>query len=70
MVARWERSKEQTVEDAPASPARDTVKGNTQDRGIGKVSGDEEDKQNAKLVGANTAYARGLTPWYARGMLL
>ncbi|SOV03184.1 uncharacterized protein UDID_18341 [Ustilago sp. UG-2017a] len=54
------------VEDAPASPVRDTVKGNTQDWGIGKVLGDEEDKQNAKLVGANTAYARGLTPWYAR----
>ena len=45
------------VEDAPALPARNTVKGNTQDWGIGKVSGDEEDKQNAKLVGANTAYA-------------
>ncbi|SOV07321.1 uncharacterized protein UDID_18870 [Ustilago sp. UG-2017a] len=58
------------VEDAPALPVRDIVKGNTQDRGIGKVSGDEEDKQNAKLVGANTAYAQGLTPWYVRGMLL
>ena len=57
------------VEDAPASPTRDVLNRSTQDRGIGKASGDEEDKQNAKLVGANTAYARGLTPWYAGDVL-
>ena len=59
-----------SVEDAPASPMRDVLNRSSQDRGIAKASGDEEDKQNAKLVGANTAYARGLTPWYAGGMLI
>ena len=58
------------VEDAPTSPTRDVLNRSSQDRGIGKASGDEEDKQNAKLVGANTAYARGLTPWYAGNMLI
>ena len=57
------------VEDAPASPTRDVLNRSSQDRGIGKVSGDEEDEQNAKLVGANAAYARGLTPWYAGDVL-
>ena len=45
------------VEDALASPTRDVLNRCSQDRGIGKVSCDEEDKQNAKLVGANAAYA-------------
>ena len=58
-----------SVEDAPTSPTRDVLNRSSQDRGIGKVSGDEEDEQNAKLVGANTAYARGLTPWYAGDVL-
>ncbi|SOV02937.1 uncharacterized protein UDID_18084 [Ustilago sp. UG-2017a] len=58
------------VEDAPTSPTRDVLNGSSQNRGIGKASGDEEDKQNAKLVGANAAYARGLTPWYAGNMLI
>ena len=58
------------VEDAPASPMRDVLNRSSQDRGIGKASGDEEDKQNAKLVGANAAYARGLTPWYAGDVLI
>ncbi|SOV02711.1 uncharacterized protein UDID_18007 [Ustilago sp. UG-2017a] len=58
------------VEDAPTSPTRDILNGSSQNRGIGKASGDEEDKQNAKLVGANAAYARGLTPWYAGNMLI
>ena len=57
------------VEDAPASPTRDALNGSSQDREIGKVSGDKEDEQNAKLVGANAAYARGLTPWYAGDVL-
>ncbi|SOV05890.1 uncharacterized protein UDID_19057 [Ustilago sp. UG-2017a] len=52
------------VEDAPTSPMRDVLNGSSQNRGIGKASGDEEDKQNVKLVGANAAYARGLTPWF------
>ncbi|SOV04878.1 uncharacterized protein UDID_17223 [Ustilago sp. UG-2017a] len=58
------------VEDAPTSPMRDVLNGSSQNRGIRKASGDEEDKQNAKLVGANAAYARGLTPWYAGNMLI
>ncbi|SOV09112.1 uncharacterized protein UDID_18270 [Ustilago sp. UG-2017a] len=58
------------VEDAPTSPTRDVLNGSSQNRGIGKASGDEEDKQNAKLVGANAAYARGLTPWYAGNTLI
>ena len=59
-----------TVEDAPASPTRDVQNRSTQDRGIGKTSSDEEDKLDAKLVGAYAAYVRGLTPWYAGGMLV
>jgi len=38
-----------------------------QDWGIRKTPSDKEDKIDAKLVGAYAAYARGLTPWYARG---
>ena len=48
---------------------RDVLNRSSQDQGIGKASGDEEDKQNAKLVGANAAYAQGLTPWHAGNML-
>ncbi|SOV08265.1 uncharacterized protein UDID_17332 [Ustilago sp. UG-2017a] len=58
------------IEDAPTSPTRDVLNRSSQDRGIGKASGDEEDKQNVKLVGANAAYARGLTPWHAGNMLI
>ncbi|SYW76540.1 uncharacterized protein UHO2_04781 [Ustilago hordei] len=58
------------VEDALTSPMRDVLNSSSQDQGIGKASGDEEDKQNAKLVGANAAYARGLMPWYAGDMLI
>ncbi|SOV01524.1 uncharacterized protein UDID_18116 [Ustilago sp. UG-2017a] len=58
------------VEDAPASPTRDVQNRSIQDRGIGKTSSDEEDKLDAKLVGAYAAYAQGLTPWYAGGMLV
>ena len=45
------------VEDALTSPTRDVLNRSSQDWGIRKASGDEEDKQNAKLVGANAAYA-------------
>ena len=58
-----------SVEDAPTSPTRDVLNRSSQDQGIEKASGDEEDKQNAKLVGANAAYAQGLTPWYAGDVL-
>ena len=48
----------------------DIVNGSSQDQGIGRASGDEEDKQDERLVGANTAYAQGLTPWYGGDMLI
>ena len=48
----------------------DVLNRSIQDQGIGKTPSDEEDKIDAKLVGAHAAYARGLTPWYAGGMLI
>ena len=56
------------VEDTPASSRR-VLDQNTHDWEIGKTPSDKEDEIDAKLVGAHAAYARGLTPWYAGGMI-
>ena len=45
------------VEEAMASLMHDIVNGSSQDWGIGKASGNEEDRQDERLVGANAAYA-------------
>ncbi|SYW81688.1 uncharacterized protein UHO2_00192 [Ustilago hordei] len=39
------------VEDAPALPTCDILNGSSQDQGIRKILGNEEDEQDAKLVG-------------------
>ena len=39
------------VEDALASPTCDILNGSSQDQGIRKILGNEEDKQDVKLVG-------------------
>ncbi|SPC65166.1 uncharacterized protein UHOD_11028 [Ustilago sp. UG-2017b] len=57
------------VEDTLASSRHDVLDQNTHDREIGKTPSDKEDEIDAKLVGAYAAYARGLTPWYAGGMI-
>ena len=57
------------VENTPASSRHDVLDQNTHDRGIGKTPSDKEDEIDAKIVGAYAAYARGLTPWYAGGMI-
>ncbi|SOV04525.1 uncharacterized protein UDID_17111 [Ustilago sp. UG-2017a] len=57
------------VEDTPALSRRDVLDQNTHDWEIGKTPSDKEDEIDAKLVGAHAAYARGLTPWYAGGMI-
>lgn len=57
------------VEDASAISKDNVLDRDIQNREIGETQIAKKDGMDTKLVGAYAAYARGLTPWYARGML-
>ena len=64
-LRRWR----ETVEDASAISKDNVLDRDIQNREIGETQIAKKDGMDTKLVGAYATYARGLTPWYARGML-
>ena len=57
------------VEDTSVFPKVDMLDQSIQNRETRKTPSAKQDEVDAKLVGAHAAYARGLIPWYAGGML-